>query len=83
MIFFQIFSPYEISIFCQIAAQNCRKRKLEQICLLETDLSDARTRKEELVGVKIVRKKTKITKNMKKWQMLYHTRKYKATKKKY
>jgi len=35
--------------FFQIAAQNCRKRKLEQICVLETDLSDARTRKEELV----------------------------------
>ena len=42
-----------LNIFpCQIAAQNCRKRKLEQICLLETDLTDARTRKEELVRVK-------------------------------
>jgi len=37
----------------KIAAQNCRKRKLEQICLLETDLSDARTRKEELVKERV------------------------------
>lgn len=37
----------------KIAAQNCRKRKLEQICVLETDLSDARTRKEELVKERV------------------------------
>lgn len=37
----------------QDRAQNCRKRKLEQICVLETDLSDARTRKEELVKERV------------------------------
>ena len=37
----------------QIAAQNCRKRKIEQISGLEKDLSLARSRKENILAERV------------------------------
>ena len=45
-----IIIPNHSNVVFQIAAQNCRKRKLEQICCLESDLGEARGRKETLVS---------------------------------
>ena len=39
--------------FFQIAAQNCRKRKIDQISCLETDLSLARTMKESILSERV------------------------------
>ena len=37
----------------QIAAQNCRKRKLEQVNILETELLEARRNKERILSERV------------------------------
>ena len=50
---------HPIYFIFQIAAQNCRKRKVDQISCLETDLSLARTRKESILSERVELLRTK------------------------
>ena len=42
-----------ISLVFQIAAQNCRKRKMSQISNLESDLVEARIKKEKILSERV------------------------------
>ena len=53
-------------IYFQIAAQNCRKRKYDQVSCLETELSVARSKKEHFLSerVELLRRKQELAGKM-------------------